>query len=103
MNDIVNGRYNVTNIPANAKWGTKYDTEKYLCDNNNRKLTVWVVGVVKSAWFATGAGEPVPRVSVSVRPVRSTDLDALHQLVGRSQPMPGTYFLHYVHYHSRIC
>lgn len=91
MNDRINHRYAISNIPDAAKWGNRYESEKYLCVHNQR-ITVWLVGVVKNTWFTGEGGKPAARVSIGVHLPYDGDIPALQKVFANSRPVSSTCF-----------
>lgn len=81
------------------------DKSSVLCaPSSTNPVTVWMVGLVKNAWFISYAGKPFPQVTIYIRPLKETAFDRARTLIKQlSSPKIGMYCLRsvIVHYYLR--
>lgn len=90
-------RYPLSNMPLMAKWGSSGSFSAGHGDNS-RLLTVFntpvrltVVGQVYSAYFFGPNGDPQPRVSIGIIPLRAQDLASYNSLLNNKSNPPRTF------------
>lgn len=86
-------RFPISNLPLSAKWG-RYGSISVGQEDRSRFLTVHgipirttVTGRVSTLYFYDSEGQPQPRVTIGISPLRAQDKISYNALInGRSNP-----------------
>lgn len=87
-------RYPVSNVPLMAKWGTTggisagYEDKTRFLTVYNSPIRVTVTGTVSGTFFYGPNGDPLPRVSIGIAPLRAQDLASYNTLLNNKSNPP---------------